>query len=62
MISTFASCAGKISLFMLALMLKICPSAYDFLNLFFNFVVEVTLRENPDFDPTLKHDCLMFLG
>ena len=35
--------------------------AYDFLNLFFNFVVEVTLRENPDFDPTLKHDCLMFL-
>ncbi|MCV5525959.1 type IV secretory system conjugative DNA transfer family protein, partial [Escherichia coli] len=29
--------------------------------LFFNFVVEVTLRENPDFDPTLKHDCLMFL-
>lgn len=35
--------------------------AYDFLNLFFNFVVEVTLRENPDFDQTLKHDCLMFL-
>lgn len=35
--------------------------AYDFLNLFFNFVIEVTLRENPDFDPTLKHDCLMFL-
>lgn len=35
--------------------------AYDFLNLFFNFVVEVTLRENPDFDPTLKHDCLLFL-
>ncbi|XRP67954.1 type IV secretory system conjugative DNA transfer family protein (plasmid) [Enterobacter hormaechei] len=22
--------------------------------------MEVTLRENPDFDPTLKHDCLMF--
>lgn len=21
----------------------------------------MTLRENPDFDPTLKHDCLMFL-
>ena len=35
--------------------------AYDFLNLFFNLVVEVTLRENPDFDPTLKHDCLLFL-
>lgn len=35
--------------------------AYDFLNLFFNFVVEVTLRENPDFDPTLKHPCLMML-
>lgn len=35
--------------------------AYDFLNLFFNFVIEVTLRENPDFDQTLKHDCLMFL-
>lgn len=37
------------------------PIAYDFLNLFFNFVVEVTLRENPDFDPTLTHDCLLFL-
>lgn len=35
--------------------------AYDFLNLFFNFVVEVTLRENPDFDPTLKHPCLLML-
>jgi len=35
--------------------------AYDFLNLFFNFVIEVTLRENPDFDRTLKHDCLLFL-
>lgn len=35
--------------------------AYYFLNLFSNFVVEVTLRENPDFDPPLKHDCLMFL-
>lgn len=35
--------------------------AYDFLNLFFNLVVEVTLRENPDFDSTLKHDCLLFL-
>lgn len=37
------------------------PIAYDFLNLFFNFVVDVTLRENPDFDKTLTHDCLMFL-
>lgn len=35
--------------------------AYDFLNLFFNFVVEVTLRENPDFDPSLKHSCLLML-
>ncbi len=27
----------------------------------FNFVVEVTLRENPDFDPSLKHSCLLML-
>lgn len=35
--------------------------AYDFLNLFFNFVIEVTLRENPDFDTSLKHPCLLML-
>lgn len=35
--------------------------SYDFLNLFFNYVIEITLRENPDFDPTLKHTCLMLM-
>lgn len=35
--------------------------SYDFLNLFFNYVIEITLRENPDFDPTLTHTCLMLM-
>ncbi|EFU0718367.1 conjugal transfer protein TraG [Escherichia coli] len=35
--------------------------SYDFLNLFFNYVIEITLRENPDFDSTLTHTCLMLM-
>ncbi|EFU0737759.1 type IV secretory system conjugative DNA transfer family protein [Escherichia coli] len=35
--------------------------SYDFLNLFFNYVIEITMRENPDFDKTLTHTCLMLM-
>lgn len=35
--------------------------ADDFLNLFFNFAIDVSMRENPDFQPENKYDVLFLL-
>lgn len=35
--------------------------ADEFLNLFFNFAIDVNMRENPDFVPENKHDVLFLL-